>query len=127
MTDVTAADSGHAPVPLVAAIITLAALDLAGAILAKQWALHRAPMLFALGAVSFLGLFAVYALTLRVADLSTVTFGWIVCLQVAVLVVERTHYGVRLPPPKWLAIVAILLLQAYLVLAPNGERTISAH
>jgi hypothetical protein len=49
-----------------------------------------------------------------------VTFGWIVGLQVAVLVVERVRYEVELPAGKWAAIGAILLLQGYLVLAPNG-------
>jgi hypothetical protein len=37
------------------------------------------------------------------------------------LLVERIRYEVVLPNGKWAAIVAILALQAYLVLAPNGE------
>ena len=60
-----------------------------------------------------------YAIGLRFAEMSTVTFGWIVGLQVAVLFLERVRYGVSLPTGKWIAIVAILGLQAYLVLAPN--------
>ena len=35
------------------------------------------------------------------------------------LFLERVRYGVSLPTGKWIAIVAILGLQAYLVLAPN--------
>ena len=34
---------------------------------------------------------------------------------------ERIRYAVVLPNGKWAAIVAILVLQAYLILAPNGE------
>ena len=37
------------------------------------------------------------------------------------LLVERIRYEVVLPNGKLAAIVAILALQAYLVLAPNGE------
>ena len=33
---------------------------------------------------------------------------------------ERVRYEVDLPPGKWVAIAAILVLQGYLVLAPNG-------
>jgi hypothetical protein len=55
-----------------------------------------------------------------VAELSVVTFGWIVFLQVGLLILDRVRYGVELPPGKWVAIAAILVLQAYLILAPNG-------
>jgi hypothetical protein len=34
---------------------------------------------------------------------------------------ERIRYAVELPNGKWAAIVAILVLQAYLILAPNGS------
>jgi hypothetical protein len=37
------------------------------------------------------------------------------------LPLERVRYEVVLPSGKWAAVVAILALQAYLVLAPNGE------
>jgi hypothetical protein len=46
-----------------------------------------------------------------------VTFGWIVTLQVGLLL-ERVRHEVVLPTGKWAAIVAIL---AHLILAPNGE------
>jgi hypothetical protein len=49
-----------------------------------------------------------------------VTCGWIVTLQVGLLL-ERVRHEVVLPTGKWAAIVAILALQAYLILAPNGE------
>jgi hypothetical protein len=104
---------------LVATIVVLAALDLAGSLLAKEWTISRHRWIFVLGAVSFLALFATYARALRYAELSTVTFGWIVVLQIGVLLVERFRHGVQLPTGKWLAMACIVVLQAYLVLAPN--------
>jgi hypothetical protein len=103
------------------AMVMLAALDFLGAVLAKEWAegRNRNHWLFAAGLVAFGALFAVYAVSLKVAELSTVTFGWIVTLQVGLLLLERIRYAVELPNGKWAAIVAILVLQAYLILAPN--------
>ena len=115
------AQSQISPVTLVVIMLVLAGLDLVGAIVAKEWTLGRSSWFFVAGTASFVILFAVYAVGLRYAELSTVTFGWIVGLQVAVLVVERVRYEVELPPGKWVAIGAILLLQGYLVLAPNGS------
>lgn len=114
------AQSQVSPVTLVAIMLALAGLDLVGAIVAKEWTLGRSSWFFVAGAASFVVLFGVYAVGLRYAELSTVTFGWIVGLQVAVLIVERVRYEVDLPPGKWIAIAAILVLQGYLVLAPNG-------
>ena len=89
--------------------------------LAKEWAEGRNHWLFAAGLVAFGALFAVYAVSLKVAELSTATFGWVVTLQVGLLLLERIRYAVELPNGKWAAIVAILVLQAYLILAPNGS------
>lgn len=112
---------GGSPLLLVGAMVALAALDLIGAVLAKEWAEERNHWLFAGGLAAFGALFAVYALSLKLAELSTVTFGWIVTLQVGLLRLERVRYAVVLPSGKWAAIVASLILQAYLILAPNGE------
>jgi hypothetical protein len=109
------------PLLLVGAMVMLAALDFLGAVLAKEWAEGRNHRLFAAGLVAFGALFAVYAVSLKVAELSTVTFGWIVTLQVGLLLLERIRYAVELPNGKRAAIVAILVLQAYLILAPNGS------
>jgi hypothetical protein len=87
--------------------------------LAKEWTTARSPWVFAAGAVAFLLLFAVFAFGLRYAELSTVTFGWIIGVQAGVLIIERVRYGVQLPTGKWVAIVLIIGLQAYLVLAPS--------
>jgi hypothetical protein len=104
------------PLLLVGAMVMLAALDLLGAVLAKEWAEGGNQRLVAFGA-----LIAVYAVSLKMAELSTVTFGWIVTLQVGLLLLERIRYAVELPNGKWAAIVAILVLRAYLILAPNGS------
>jgi hypothetical protein len=101
-------------------MVALAALDFVGAVLAKEWAEERNHWLFAGGLAAFGALFAVYALSLKLAELSTVTFGWIVTLQVGLLLLERVRSAVVLPSGKWTAIVAILVLQAYLILASNG-------
>ena len=65
-------------------------------------------------------LFAVYARALRVADLSVVTIGWVVFLQVGLLLIDRFRYDLALSPPKWAAVAAILVLQGYLVLGDRG-------
>lgn len=102
-----------------AAMLILALLDFVGAVFAKEWADTRQPLWFALGTLCFMGLFAFYAVSLKTAELSVVTIGWVVFLQVGLVVYERLRYGVTLPPAKWVAIVAILTLQAFLVLIPN--------
>jgi hypothetical protein len=103
------------------AMLALAGLDFVGAVFAKEWAEGRHLGWFLAGLLAFGVLFAVYAASLRVAELSVVTFGWIVFLQVGLLLYERFRYGIELPPAKWAAIAAILALQAYLILAPNGS------
>ncbi|MDQ3225123.1 MAG: hypothetical protein M3Q50_00640 [Chloroflexota bacterium] len=101
------------------AMVGLALLDFVGAVLAKEWADTRQPLWFALGMVTFMGLFAFYAISLKTAELSVVTIGWVVFLQVGLLLYERLRYGVTLSPAKWAAIAVILALQAFLVLIPN--------
>ena len=103
-----------------AAMLALAGLDFVGALFAKEWAERHHPGFFLAGLLCFGVLFAVYAASLQVAELSVVTFGWIVFLQVGLLILDRVRYGVELPPGKWVAIAVILVLQAYLILAPNG-------
>jgi hypothetical protein len=103
------------------AMLSLAGLDFIGSILAKEWTEnHRVEYLLA-GFLTFGILFAVYATSLKVAELSVVTFGWIVFLQVGLLVIDTVRYGVAFPRGKWIAIVLILAMQAYLILAPNGD------
>jgi multidrug transporter EmrE-like cation transporter len=101
------------------AMIILALFDFVGAVFAKEWADTRQPWWFVAGLATFMGLFCFYAYSLKTAELSIVTIGWVVFLQVGLLVYERVRYGTELPPMKWAAITLILVLQAYLVLAPN--------
>lgn len=113
------------PLPLVAgaAMLLLAVLDFAGAVAAKEWADGGSPRWLVAGAVSFLLLFYVYAASLQYADLATVTMGWIVLLQVSLLVLDHVRYDVSLPPARWAAVGLILVLQAYLVLAPAVSKS----
>lgn len=107
------------------AMIILALFDFVGAVFAKEWADTRRPWWFVAGLVTFMGLFCFYAYSLKTAELSIVTIGWVVFLQVGLLLYERLRYGTELPPMKWAAIALILALQAYLVLAPNTARDIA--
>ncbi|WP_392542445.1 hypothetical protein [Oryzobacter telluris] len=109
------------PLPVVAtlAMAALAGLDLVGAFAAKQWAEEKNTLALVLGAVSFLVLFWVYASSLQYAELAVVTMGWIVLLQVGIVVVDRVHFGATLPAGKMAAIVVILAAQGYLLLAPS--------
>ena len=113
------------PVPVIAtsAMVVLAALDLAGAVAAKEWADNGNVRGLVLGSVSFLVLWWVYASSLKYAELSLVTMGWIVILQVGLLLLDRWRYGVELPAGKWVAIAVVLLAQAYLLLAPSATAT----
>ena len=96
-------------------------MDVAGALAAKQWAAtsHVVPLL--LGAAAFLLLFWVYASALQYAELALVTMGWIVVLQVGLLLIDRFYFGVHLAPGKWVAAVVILAAQGYLLLGPSGS------
>ncbi|WP_157611069.1 MULTISPECIES: hypothetical protein [unclassified Terrabacter] len=115
------------PVPVVAtiAMVCLAGLDLLGALFAKEWADNGSVRALVLGAGAFLVLFWVYASSLRYAELALVTMGWVVMLQVGLVLIDRWRYGVELPTGKWVAIGIVLVAQAYLVLAPSAERAAS--
>jgi hypothetical protein len=100
-------------VPVIAGMVTLAALDIVGAAFARSWADHRSTISLMGGLLAFGLLFIVYGKSLSYAELSTVTIGWVVLLQVGVIVLDRLH-GVAIPPSKMAAIGLILALQAYL-------------
>ena len=104
------------------AMALLAGLDFAGAICAKEWADRGRLMMFVIGLLAFAVLYVVYAHILQIAELATVTIGWVIMLQVGLLLLDRYHYGVDLPKGKFVAIAAILLLQVYLIAAPNGGK-----
>jgi Zn-dependent protease with chaperone function len=100
------------------AMILLALLDLGGAYAAKEAALRRSLPFAVLGAFLFLALFWVYASSLRYAELSLVTLGWVVLLQVGVVLLDRLHYGTPVSRGQWAAVAIVLAAQAYLLLAP---------
>ena len=109
------------PVPVVATLCmaALAGLDLLGAIAAKEWAERQSAVALGLGALAFVVLFWVYASSLQYAELAGVTMGWIVLLQVGIVLVDRLHFGATLPAGKMAAVVVILAAQGYLLLAPS--------
>jgi len=100
------------------AMVVLAGLDLAGSYAAKEAVVRRSPVIAAAGVVVFLLLFWVYASSLQYAELAPVTLGWIVVLQVGVVLLDRYRYGAQLPTGAWLAITVMIAAQAYLLLAP---------
>jgi hypothetical protein len=118
---VTGAGSATRPLVAVAAMVALAALDLVGAVLAKHWSDHRSLVSLAGGMLVFVLLFLVYGSSLAYAELTTVTFGWIVMLQLGVVVLQRLQDGRPIGTDRVLAMTAMLALQAYLVLAPSAE------
>lgn len=101
------------------AMVVLAGLDIVGALAAKEWAASSRIGALALGIGAFLALFWVYASALQYAELALVTMGWIVVLQVGLLLIDRFQYGVHLAPGTWVAVAVILLAQGYLLLAPT--------
>ena len=116
------------PLPLVAgtAMLALALLDFVGSLAAKEWADGGSPRWLLAGIGCFVVLFYVYASSLQYAELATVTMGWIVLLQVGILVLDHVRYDVTLPPARWVAIGLILVLQGYLLLAPAVSKSGSA-
>jgi hypothetical protein len=114
----TSVDAIPRPLVAVGAMVVLAGLDLIGAVLAKHWS-DRGSLISLLGGVAVFGLlFVVYGSSLAYAELATVTFGWIVILQIGVVLLQRVQDQVAVAPDRLAAMIAILVLQAYLVLKP---------
>jgi hypothetical protein len=107
---------GNKQLAIVGLMLLLAGLDFTGTLLAKEWTVHREPWQLAGGAVTFLALFGVLLCGLRYAEMSLLTLGWIVVLQLALIMVDRSRYGTHLSIGGWMAVVAILVLQGYLLL-----------
>lgn len=111
------------PVPVVAsvAMAVLAGLDLLGAMAAKEWAEKQSIAAIAFGTIASVALFWFYASSLQYAELAVVTMGWIVLLQVGIVIVDRVHFGTMLSADKIGALIIILVAQGYLVLAPSSS------
>lgn len=103
----------------IGAMVALAGLDLIGALLARRYADHRSVLALVGGCCVFALLFWVYGASLAYAELVTVTFGWVVMLQVGVVLIERVKDGVVIAPDRLAVMGAILVLQGYLLLAPR--------
>lgn len=99
-------------------MVALAGLDFIGALLARQWATSGSRPCFLMGIGTFVLLYLVYAKSLETAELSVVTMGWIVLLQVGLILVDRFHFSVPMSWDRWLVVAVILLLQAYLIVDP---------
>ena len=112
---------GSWPTPAVAAVamLLLAAVDLAGAYVAKEAVARRSLPWGVAGIALFVLLFYVYASSLQYGELALVTLGWVVVLQVGVLLLDHLRYGNVLSADKWVAVAVILAAQAYLLLASS--------
>lgn len=103
------------------AMIALAALDIIGALAAKEWSEHHHPLYFASGLIAFGLLFAVYAKSLDIAELPIVTLGWVVCLQIGLTLIDRVVYRSNVPLQTWLIIAVIVVLQGYLMISQHAR------
>ena len=109
------------PTALVAAVamLLLAVVDLGAAYATKEAVVRRSLPWAVAGVALFVLLFYVYASSLQYAELALVTLGWVVALQVGVLLLDQFRYGNALSADKWVAVAVILAAQAYLLLASS--------
>lgn len=98
------------------AVVALAGLDLAGAYLAKEFSVRPRWVVMVGGLLAFGLLFIVYVKSLAITDLWVVTFGWVVLLEVGVLVLDRLRFDTHIPPHKLALATMIVLLQVALML-----------
>lgn len=63
-------------------------------------------------------LFALFVVAIGYAEMSTVTIGWIVVMQLGLMVAESVRYGVTHSTDRWVAMGAIVALLGYLLAAP---------
>jgi multidrug transporter EmrE-like cation transporter len=86
---------------------------------AKEAVVRRSTPWGVAGIALFVLLFYLYASSLQYAELALVTLGWVVVLQVGVVLLDRLRYGNALSADKWVAIAVILAAQGYLLLASS--------
>jgi hypothetical protein len=108
---------------LFAAVAVLAGLDLAGTLCLKEAALRKSPILGMLGVTLFVVLALTLYVILETSELTIVTLGWIVILQVAVVAVDVLRYEVVLTRLQAAAITVAVLALVVAAVAPAGERT----
>src|SRR5689334_11396758 len=109
------------PRPLVAAaaMVLLAGLDIVGALLARRWAHGGSTLWFGAGLACFSLLFWVYGSSLRYAELVPVTFGWLVALQLGLMLIDRAGSSRPAPVGHWLAAFAMIGLEGYLIVSSD--------
>lgn len=103
--------------------LVLAAVDVAESVLAKEWSERRSIWLLAAGIAAAITLFGLFAVALRYTEMSTVTLGWIVVMQVGLMVTERVRYGIDHGLDRWAAVAGMVALQGYLLLAGTEPTT----
>jgi drug/metabolite transporter (DMT)-like permease len=110
---------------VVGLMLALAAIDFIGALVAQDYAERRRPSALLFGCGLSILLFAVYAVALRYADLSIVTMGWIVLLQVALVLTDVLRHRLQLSWAQWAAASLILVLQVYLVASTDKQADVA--
>lgn len=102
-------------------MMMLAALDLGGTYAAKE-SVERKSVGFAIvGVFLWVLAFAIYVEALEYVDLTPITLGWVVAVQIGVVLLDRFRYDVTLPQGWPVAVALILAGQAYLLLGPTGD------
>jgi hypothetical protein len=96
-------------------MVLLAGFDFVATVFAKEWSQHRQPWQLAVSAAAFTGLFLVLVAGVHYSELTVITMGWVVVLQTGIVAIDWARYGFDLTPKRLAAIVAILVLQGYLV------------
>ncbi len=104
----------------IGAVVTLAGLDLIGALLAKEFSIRPRWIVMAAGLFAFALLFFVYVKSLSITELWVVTFGWVVLLEVGVLMLDRFRFETHIPPHKLALAGLIIVLQIGLMLPHRG-------
>lgn len=104
----------------IGAVVTLAGLDLVGALLAKEFSVRPRWIVMAAGLIAFGLLFFVYVKSLSITELWVVTFGWVVLLEVGVLMLDRFRFETHIPPHKLALAGVIVVLQIALMLPHRG-------
>ena len=98
--------------------LLLAGLDITESVLAKEWALRRSPWLLAAGLSASMLLFALFVVAIGYTEMSTVTIGWVVVMQLGLMITESVRYDVAHTPDRWVVMGAIVCLLGYLVVSP---------
>jgi uncharacterized membrane protein YhaH (DUF805 family) len=109
-------------VRLLAAILTLAGLDVAAAVAFKEAARQSNPLYAIYGVALFVGVGAVLTMTLELAELTIVSLGWIVMFQVVIMLIDHIRYDVTPGRVQLAAIVVALLALVVAGLAPASSR-----